>query len=282
MFLDFLAAGLAYRKESWVNWDPEDHTVLANEQVIDGRGWRTGALVEKRLLSQWFLRITAFSDELLDAINGLDRWPERVRLMQENWIGRSEGARVQFPLAGRDDAIEVFTTRPDTLFGASFIALSPHHPLAQQLAASDARLAEFIAECDRLGTSEAAIEAAEKRGYRTPLEAIHPLDPKRRVPVYVANFVLMEYGTGAIFGCPAHDQRDLDFARKYALPVLPVVLPPGEHPATFTVGETAFVDDGTLINSAFLDGLPVAEAKRAAGERLEKLGCGKRTTVYRL
>jgi len=285
MFLDFLAAGLAYRKESWVNWDPEDHTVLANEQVIDGRGWRTGALVEKRLLSQWFLRITAFSDELLDAINGLDRWPERVRLMQENWIGRSEGARVQFPLAGRDDAIEVFTTRPDTLFGASFIALSPHHPLAQQLAASDARLAEFIAECDRLGTSEAAIEAAEKRGYRTPLEAIHPLDPKRRVPVYVANFVLMEYGTGAIFGCPAHDQRDLDFARKYGLPVIPVILPPGEDPAQFTdkaIGDTAYVEDGIAFNSDFLDGLSVADAKRVAGERLEQLGRGERTIAYRL
>src|SRR5438477_1360910 len=198
MFLDFLAADLAYRKESWVNWDPEEHTVLANEQVIEGRGWRSGALVEKRLLSQWFLRITAFSDELLDAIKTLDRWPERVRLMQENWIGRSEGARVLFSIPRRKETIEIFTTRPDTLFGASFLALSPHHPLAQQLAASDPRLAEFIAECDRLGTSEAVIEAADKRGYRTPLEAVHPLDEKRRVPVYVANFVLMEYGTSAI------------------------------------------------------------------------------------
>jgi leucyl-tRNA synthetase len=282
MFLDFLAADLAYRKESWVNWDPVENTVLANEQVIDGRGWRSGAMVEKRLLAQWFLRITAFNDELIEALDGLDRWPERVRLMQERWIGRSEGARVRFAIAGREDAIEVFTTRPDTLFGASFLALSPHHPLAQDLAEKDPKLAEFIAECDRLGTSEAVIEAAEKRGYRTALEAVHPLDPSRRVPVYVANFVLMEYGTGAIFGCPAHDQRDLEFARKYDLPVIPVVLPPGEDPAHFAIGDTAYVEDGTAFNSDFLDGLSVAEAKRTVGERLERLGRGERTIAYRL
>jgi len=282
MFLDFLAAGLAYRKESWVNWDPVEHTVLANEQVIDGRGWRSDALVEKRLLAQWFLRITAFTDELLDALKTLDRWPERVRLMQEKWIGRSEGARVLFPIAGSDEVVEVFTTRPDTLFGASFIALSPHHPLAQSLAAGDPRLAEFIVECDRLGTSEAVIEAAEKRGCPTGLDAVHPLDPSRKVPVYVANFVLMEYGTGAIFGCPAHDQRDLDFARKYDLPVIPVVLPPGEDAANFRVGEVAYVEDGTIFNSDFMNGLKVAEAKRAVGERLEQLGRGERTIAYRL
>jgi leucyl-tRNA synthetase len=282
MFLDFLKADLAYRKESWVNWDPVEHTVLANEQVIDGRGWRSGALVEKRLLAQWNLRITAFSDELLAALETLDRWPERVRLMQEKWIGRSEGARVPFGIAGQDQAIEVFTTRPDTLYGASFLALSPHHPLAQRLAERDPALAEFIVECDRLGTSEAVIEAAEKRGYRTPLEAVHPLDAGRHVPVYVANFVLMEYGSGAIFGCPAHDQRDLEFARKYALPVIPVVLPPGADPVTFTIGATAFVDDGTLYNSDFMNGLSVPEAKRAVGERLEQSGRGERTIAYRL
>ncbi len=282
MFLDFLAAGLAYRKESWVNWDPLEHTVLANEQVIDGRGWRSGAIVEKRLLSQWFLRITAFTEELLYALHALDRWPERVRLMQENWIGRSEGARVYFGIAGGDERIEVFTTRQDTLFGASFVALSPNHPLAQRLAEDNPELAEFIAECNRMGTSEAVIETAEKRGCATGLEAIHPFDPNRRVPVYVANFVLMEYGTGAIFGCPAHDQRDLDFARKYGLPVIPVVLPPGADPARFTIGADAYVEDGTLFNSGFLDGLPVAEAKRAAGERLEALGRGERTIAYRL
>ncbi|HVC51920.1 MAG TPA: leucine--tRNA ligase [Stellaceae bacterium] len=282
MFLDFLAAGLAYRKESWVNWDPTENTVLANEQVIDGRGWRSGALVEKRLLSQWFLRITAYSDELLEALQTLDRWPERVRLMQEKWIGRSEGARVGFALAGSDEKIEIFTTRPDTLYGASFLALSPHHPLARRLAENDPALVEFIAECDRLGTSEAVIEAAEKRGYNTGLEAIHPLDPARLVPVYVANFVLMEYGTGAIFGCPAHDQRDLDFARKYGLPVIPVVLPPGADPAAFAISDTAYVDDGTAFNSDFLNGLSVAAAKRAAGERLDATGAGQRTTAYRL
>src|SRR5579862_2496116 len=282
MFLDFLAADLAYRKESWVNWDPVENTVLANEQVIEGRGWRSGALVEKRLLAQWNLRITEFSEELLAALKTLDRWPERVRLMQENWIGRSEGARVRFAMAGGDDAIEVFTTRPDTLYGASFLALSPHHPLAQSLAATDAALAEFIAECDRLGTSEAVIEAAEKRGHPTGIEAVHPLDPTRRVPVYVANFVLMEYGTGAIFGCPAHDQRDLDFARKYRLPVIPVVLPPGADPANFAIGDTAYVDDGTIYHSAFMDGMSVPQAKRAVGERLEQMGSGERTIAYRL
>jgi leucyl-tRNA synthetase len=282
MFLDFLAAGLAYRKESWVNWDPVENTVLANEQVVDGRGWRSNAIVEKRLLAQWNLRITAFTDELLEAIQGRERWPERVRLMQENWIGRSEGARVCFDIAGRDERIEVFTTRQDTLFGASFVALSPNHPLAQQLAEDDAELAAFIAECNRMGTSEAVIETAEKRGYATGLEAAHPFEPSRRVPVWVANFVLMEYGTGAIFGCPAHDQRDLEFARKYGLPVIPVVLPPGAEPARFAIGEAAYVEDGTLFNSDFLDGLPVPEAKRVSGERLEALGRGQRTIAYRL
>jgi len=282
MFLDFLAAGLAYRKESWVNWDPVENTVLANEQVVDGRGWRSGAIVEKRLLAQWNLRITAFTEELLEAIHGLERWPERVRLMQENWIGRSEGARVRFRIAGRDDEIEVFTTRQDTLFGASFLAVSPNHPLAAQLAEGDLGLADFIAECNRMGTSEAVIETAEKRGWPVGLEAVHPLDEARRVPIYVANFVLMEFGTGAIFGCPAHDQRDLEFARKYGLPVLPVVLPPGAEPATFAIGEDAYVEDGTVYNSAFLDGLSVPAAKRAAAERLQQIGRGEPTIAYRL
>ncbi len=282
MFLDFLAKGLAYRKESWVNWDPVDHTVLANEQVIEGRGWRTGALVEKRLLAQWNLRITKYSDELLDALKSLDRWPERVRLMQEHWIGRSEGARVKWALSDGKTAIEVFTTRPDTLYGAAFLALSPHHPFSQELAKTNPALAEFIAECDRIGTSEEAIETAEKRGYDTDVEAIHPLDKTRRVPVYIANFVLMEYGTGAIFGCPAHDQRDLDFARKYKLPVIPVVLPPEADPKSFAIDDIAYVDDGTIFNSSFLNGLSVADAKRTVGERLEASGTGERTIAYRL
>jgi leucyl-tRNA synthetase len=284
MFLDFLAAGLAYRKEAWVNWDPVENTVLANEQVIDGRGWRSGAVVEKRLLSQWFLRITDYAEALLAALGRLERWPERVRLMQENWIGRSEGARVDFQLAdkSRGETIEVFTTRPDTLYGASFLALSANHPLARHLAEADPNLALFIAECNRLGTSEAAIEAAEKRGYRTGLLAVHPFDESRLIPIYVANFVLMEYGSGAIFGCPAHDQRDLEFARKCGLPVLPVVLPPGADRRRFAITEEAYVADGTLYNSDFLDGLAVAEAKRAVGERLEALGRGRRTIAYRL
>jgi len=282
MFLDFLRAGLAYRRESWVNWDPAENTVLANEQVIDGRGWRSGALVEKRLLSQWFLRITAYADDLLDTIKTLERWPERVRLMQENWIGRSHGARVLFPLAGRKDAIEVFTTRPDTLYGASFMAISPNHPLAQELSAHDPRLAEFIADCNRMGTSEATLETAEKKGYETAVRAQHPLVSGWTLPIYVANFVLMEYGTGAIFGCPAHDQRDLDFARKYRLPVKPVVLPPGADPARFAIADQAYTDDGTVYNSDFLDGLSVEDAKRRVIERLERTGAGKGTIAYRL
>ncbi len=282
MFLDFLAAGLIYRRESWVNWDPVDHTVLANEQVIDGRGWRSGAPVEKRKLAQWFFRISDFADELLAALPTLTRWPEKVRLMQENWIGRSEGLRIAFELADRPDRLEVYTTRPDTIFGASFCAISPDHPLAEQLARSDPALAEFIAECRRLGTSEAAIEQAEKKGYDTGLRARHPFVAGRDLPVYVANFVLMEYGTGAIFGCPAHDQRDLDFARKYALPVRPVVIPEGADPKGFAVGDEAYTDDGRLANSDFLDGLSVAAAKEEVARRLEAAGRGAREINYRL
>ena len=282
MFLDFLKAGLAYRKESWVNWDPVEHTVLANEQVIDGRGWRSGAPVEKRLLSQWFLRITEFADELLDALKTLERWPERVRIMQENWIGRSEGARVFFGIAGRQDRLEIYTTRPDTLFGAAFCGISPNHPLAAELAAEDPKLATFIAECNRMGTSEAALETAEKQGYDTGLKVAHPFIAGKTLPVYVANFILMEYGTGAIFGCPAHDQRDLEFARKYRLPVIPVVLPKDADPAVFAIGDTAFTEDGTLFNSDFLDGLAVADAKRAALDRLERDGSGQRSIAFRL
>ncbi|MDF2095435.1 leucine--tRNA ligase [Aquibaculum arenosum] len=282
IFLDFLESGLVYRKESWVNWDPVDHTVLANEQVIDGRGWRSGALIERRRLSQWFFRITAFSEELLSALDSLERWPEKVRLMQRNWIGRSEGAKAHFEIVGRDEAIEVFTTRPDTLYGASFCALSPHHPLTAELAEKNPELAAFVAECDRLGTSEEAIETAEKRGYDTGLKVRHPLDPDWELPVYVANFVLMDYGTGAIFACPAHDQRDLDFARKYDLPVTPVVLPPDADAASFDVGDEAYVGEGTIFNSHFLDGLPVEEAKRKVIERLEALGKGEGRVQFRL
>ena len=282
MFLDFLANGLAYRRESWVNWDPVENTVLANEQVIDGCGWRSGAPVERRKLSQWFLKITIYADELLDALKTLERWPDKVRTMQENWIGKSSGARLTFPLVGRDEPVEVYTTRPDTLFGASFLAISPDHPLAAELAASNSGLAEFIAECRQTGTSEAVIETAEKRGFDTGLKAVHPFDGSWQLPVYVANFVLMEYGTGAIFGCPAHDQRDLDFARKYGLPVTPVVVPAGSGPDGFTVGDEAYTGPGVLAHSYFLDGLDVETGKKRAIAELEALGRGFGTTVYRL
>ena len=282
IFLDFLERGLAYRKESWVNWDPAEKTVLANEQVIDGRGWRSGAPVEKRQLAQWFLRITAFADDLLETLESLERWPERVRLMQEKWIGRSQGLRMFFALKGRGDRLEVYTTRADTIFGATFCAIAANHPLALELAEGDADLAAFVAECNRLGTSEAAIETAGKEGYDTGLRALHPFAGGRELPVFVANFVLMEYGTGAIFGCPAHDQRDLEFARKYGLDVVPVVLPPDADRVSYAIGDEAYLDDGSVINSDFLNGLSVEEAKAEVADRLQAAGAGQRAVNYRL
>jgi leucyl-tRNA synthetase len=293
LFLDMLQLGLAEQRESWVNWDPVDQTVLANEQVIDGRGWRSGAPVEKRKLLQWFLTITRFAPELLAALDDLPRWPERVRLMQAHWIGRSEGARVRFPLlqpveGGRvppvtgQQEVEVFTTRPDTLFGMSFLAVAPEHPLAAAAAARDPAAAAFVAECRSLGTSEAVIEQAEKRGYDTGIRVGHPFLRSVDFPVWIANFVLMEYGTGAIFGCPAGDQRDLDFARKYGLPVPPVVLPPGTDAATFAIGAEAYTGPGTAIHSGFLDGLDTDAAKRAAIEALEREGAGEGVVNWRL
>ncbi|HUN44499.1 MAG TPA: leucine--tRNA ligase [Acetobacteraceae bacterium] len=285
LFLDFTKAGLVERKESWVNWDPVDGTVLANEQVIDGRGWRSGAPVEKKQLSQWFFRITDYAEDLLNALPQLDRWPERVRVMQENWIGRSEGARLSFELAAPEQGIdraEVYTTRPDTLFGMSFLALAPEHPLSAAVATRDPAAAAFIAECRRTGTSEAVIETAEKRGYDTGLRVRHPLIEGATFPIWIANFVLMEYGTGAIFGCPAHDQRDLEFARKYGLQVTPVVLPPGADPATFNVANEAYVGPGVLINSNPYNGLDVDSGKRAVIARLEDKGIGKGVVNWRL
>ncbi len=226
LFLDMLQAGIAYRGESLVNWDPVDQTVLANEQVVDGCGWRSGAPIETRRLAQWFFRITAFAPDLLAGLATLDRWPERVRLMQEKWIGRSEGARIRFPVVDRDgETVEVFTTRPDTLFGMSFLAISAEHGLAAAAGAANPDAAAFIAECRRLGTSEAAIETAKKRGFDTGLRVAHPFDAGRTFPVWIANFVLAGYGTGAVFGCPGHDERDHEFATAYGLPILPVVLP---------------------------------------------------------
>lgn len=286
LFLDLYRRGLAYRREGVVNWDPVDMTVLANEQVIDGRGWRSGAVVEKRKLTQWFLRITHYADDLIEGLKSLDRWPDKVRLMQENWIGRSQGLRLSFKVtdgAPADfEAIEVYTTRPDTLFGASFIGVAPDHPLAQALAADRPELTEFIAKCRQGGASEADIEAGEKLGFDTGVTVAHPFDPSWRLPVYVANFILMDYGTGAIFGCPAHDQRDLDFARKYGLKVTPVVLPSGADPASFSVGDEAYTGPGRLFNSQFLDGLSVEEGKRAAIARVEGQHQGQGATVYRL
>ena len=286
MFLDFLAKGLVERKQSKVNWDPVDHTVLANEQVIDGRGWRSGALVEQRELTQWFFKITAFAEELLTALDTLDRWPEKVRTMQRNWIGRSEGLLVRFALdpattpAGEDE-LEIFTTRPDTLFGAKFLALSPGHPLAAAAAKKDPALTGFINDCKRIGTAQEAIDKAEKLGFDTGIRAIHPFDPTWTLPVYVANFILMDYGTGAIFGCPAHDQRDLDFVNKYGLGNTPVVCPEGQDPATFVITDTAYDGDGRMINSRFLDGMTIAAAQEDVAKRLESALRGNRPVAQR-
>jgi len=284
LFLDLYEAGLVYRKESAVNWDPVDMTVLANEQVIDGKGWRSGAVVERRKLSQWFLRITDFAEDLLDGLKSLDQWPEKVRTMQENWIGKSRGMRFRFRLAepaAGFDGFDVFTTRPDTIFGASFAAVSVDHPLALALAEKDAALAAFAAECRATGTAAAEIETAEKKGWDTGLSVIHPLDPEWRLPLFVANFVLMDYGTGAVFGVPAHDQRDLDFARKYMLPVTRVVAPSPEE-ADAPIHDEAYSGPGRIVNSRFLDGMGVEEAKAAVIARATAEGWGEGTTVWRL
>ncbi len=285
MFLDFLEAGLVERRESIVNWDPVDQTVLANEQVIDGLGWRSGAPVEQKSLTQWFLKISDFSEELLNDLEGLTRWPENVRLMQKNWIGRSEGLELSFDLTGAPDGfdkLDIYTTRPDTLYGASFCAISPDHPLARRVAETNDEMTEFLTECAQRGTSEADIEAAEKKGVLTGIQAAHPLDPSWMLPVYVANFVLMDYGTGAVFACPAHDQRDLDFARKYNLPVTPVVLPPWETAENYEIENDAYIGDGIVINSDFLNNMTPTDAFQAVAEKLEALGRGKRKTNYRL
>ncbi|MEI2670646.1 MAG: leucine--tRNA ligase [Marmoricola sp.] len=281
LFLDFYKAGLVYRKESEVNWDPVDMTVLANEQVIDGRGWRSGAPVERKKLNQWFLKITDFAEELLEGLDGLEDWPEKVRLMQENWIGRSQGLRCTFNLVGTHDGIDVFTTRPDTLYGASFIAIAADHPLAQSLAGNAPALQAFIAECKKGGTTAAEIETAEKMGFNTGLSVEHPLDKNWHLPVYVANFVLMDYGTGAVFGCPAHDQRDLDFARKYDLPVTRVVADGANEDSAF-YGDVAYTGPGKIVNSHWMNGMTVDEAKADVIARAEHEGWGEGQTQYRL
>ncbi len=279
LFIDMMEKGLVYRKKSKVNWDPVDNTVLANEQVIDGRGWRSGALVEQRELTQWFFKITEFSQELLDALDTLDHWPEKVRLMQKNWIGRSEGLTVRWEIVpetapNSDREITVYTTRPDTLFGASFLAISADHPLAKEAAAKDPAIEAFCEECRRAGTSLAALETAEKKGMDTGIRVRHPFDSSWELPVYIANFVLMDYGTGAIFGCPSGDQRDLDFARKYGLPVVPVVMPADGDAASFTVGDVAYDGDGVMINSRFLDGMSTDEAFETVATKLSETSLG--------
>ena len=292
LFLDFLRAGLAEREQRKINWDPVDMTVLANEQVIDGRGWRSGAVVEQREMNQWVFKITKYAQELLDALDTLDRWPDKVRLMQRNWIGRSEGMLVRFALdpattPSNETELKIFTTRHDTLFGAKFMAIAPDHPLAQAAAGSNPKLAEFIAEAKRHGTAQEIIDTAEKLGFDTGIRAIHPFDPDWKLPVYVANFVLMEYGTGAIFGCPAHDQRDLDFVNKYRLGNTPVVCPEGQDPKSFVITDTAYDGDGRMINSRFLDGMTIEQAKDEVASRLEQelrgnMPVGERQVNFRL
>ncbi len=287
MFLRFWKAGLAYRKKQKVNWDPVDNTVLANEQVVDGRGWRSGAIVETRELDQWMFKVTAYAEDLLAALKTLDQWPDKVRLMQTNWIGKSRGATIRWEISGdrpaeAPEAIEVFTTRPDTLFGASFLALAADHPITKAIAESRPDVAAFMAECAALGTSEADIEKAEKKGVDLGIRVKHPFDPNWELPVWAANFVLSSYGTGAIFGSPAGDQRDLDFANKYALPYVPVVLPPGADAASHTITTEAYTEDGNLYNSRFLDGLTTQAGIARAIEELEKLGSGEATTTWRL
>ncbi|MCO6387001.1 leucine--tRNA ligase [Aliihoeflea sp. 40Bstr573] len=286
MFLDFWQAGLVERRNAKVNWDPEDMTVLANEQVIDGRGWRSGALVEQRDLTQWFFKITSMAQDLLDGLETLDRWPEKVKLMQSNWIGRSEGLQLRWKLDPAtapqgESELEVYTTRPDTIFGASFMAIAADHPLAKKAAKDNPALAAFIEEIKRGGTSAAEIETAEKKGFDTGIRVVHPFDESWTLPVHVANFVLMDYGTGAVFGCPSGDQRDLDFANKYDLPVVPVVMPKDGDAATFQIIDEAYVEDGVMINSRFLDGMTPKEAFEEVASRLEATTIGNRPQAQR-
>ena len=285
MFIDMMSKGLVYRKNAVVNWDPVDMTVLANEQVENGKGWRSGALVERKELTQWFFKISEYSDELLSALDCLENWPEKVRTMQKNWIGKSQGLQFDFKTSGAPkgfEKLEVYTTRPDTLFGASFAAISCDHPLAKELEKNNTDIANFNLECRQIGTTQEALETAEKKGYNTGITVTHPFNDAWEMPVYIANFILMGYGTGAIFGCPAHDQRDLDFARKYDLIVTPVVCPTDQNPDTFSIKEEAYTGVGNLINSRFLDGLTIEEGKSEVIRRISEQGMGQATTNYRL
>ena len=281
-FLELYDKKLVYRKESYVNWDPVDQTVLANEQVIDGKGWRSGAVVERKKLNQWFFKITEFSKELLESLDTLKEWPNKVKVMQRNWIGKSYGCEVKFKIESKKkiEEIKCYTTRPDTLFGMSFLAISIDHPISK-FYADDPNFLKFKKECSKTGTTEESIAAAEKLGYKTDLLAINPLDENIKVPVYFANFVLMDYGLGAVFGCPAHDQRDLDFAKKYNLNITPVVKPDGD--GNFSIKDKAYTESGYLFNSKFLDGLKVPdESIPKTIDYLEENNIGEKKTNYRL
>ncbi len=273
MFLDFYKAGIAYNKETLVNWDPVENTVLANEQVVDGRGWRSGAEVEKKKMKGWFLKISDFADDLLNEIENLNEWPEKVKTMQRNWIGKSYGAIINFSLEKSSEKLSVFTTRPDTIFGATFIAISPQHPIAKQISKTDFKAAEFIKFCEKNSTKEADIEKAEKHGYETNLSVFHPFKNNTKLKIFIANFILMDYGTGAIFGCPAHDQRDYDFAIKYSLDVIPVIK---------TKESLPFLGDGIHMNSEFLNGLNTYDAIKLCIEKLNVLEIGEEKTTYRI
>jgi leucyl-tRNA synthetase len=281
LFIQLYKKGLVYKKTAPVNWDPVDQTVLANEQVIDGRGWRSGALVERREIPQWFLKITAYAEELLQSLETLEEWPDAVRIMQRNWIGRSQGVEIHFGCE-QGDQLTVFTTRPDTLMGVTYMAVAPEHPLAKQVATHHQALADFITECTQTSTAEADLETMEKRGMDTGLTAIHPIT-KAAIPIWVANFVLMSYGSGAVMSVPAHDQRDFEFAKKYALPIKQVIVP-SDNANEIEVAslEAAFTDKGQLINSGPFDGLTSEQAFIAIAEYLEQRGQGKRQVNYRL
>ena len=282
-FLELLEKKLVYKKDTYVNWDPVENTVLANEQVINGKGWRSGAVVERKKLSQWFFNIKKFSQNLLDDLDQLQNWPEKVKLMQKNWIGKSYGCEIDFKIKNSKDnkEIRVFTTRPDTIFGASFIAISVDHPIAKEFE-QDEKFLKFKSECSKMGTTEEALANAEKIGYETNLFAIHPFKNEIKLPIYIANFVLMDYGTGAIFGCPAHDQRDLDFANKYKLNILPVVKPKNIDDKKFIIDKEAYTDDGILINSDFLNNLLVGDAKEKIIEKITEKKIGERKITFRL
>ena len=275
-FIDMFKSGLAYKKEAEVNWDPVDKTVLANEQVIDGKGWRSGAIVEKKKLSQWFLKISKYSNELLEGLDKLENWPNKVKIMQSNWIGKSVGVEIDFNVSEKDKKIKVFTTRPDTIYGATFLALSSEHDLISEIAKKNPDLQKFIKDCKNINPDKT------KKGFDTNLSAEHPFIEGKKIPIFVANFVLKEYGLGAIFGCPAHDQRDLDFAIEYNIDVIPVVKPNDIVEDNFKINSKAYTEDGIIINSEFLNGLNIIEAKEKIINEIEKKGIGKKKINFKL